>query len=552
VKVVLPELQKINTDVFINLRDRTENIIISANRGDAHSRTIRFNFIYEDELYEIPEGIIARFMGTRPDGCAIIEEEPCIIEGNQVLYEMTPYILNISGDVRAKIELRNEETEQILTTVAFTIHIPKDPFDENAIIKTDEFSILNALIEKVEEALENVDEALVQVEDKIQEADEAIQEIHTTNEQMKEVITEANTVIDSMNDKLQEADTVIDEMGEKLIEADNKIAELDDLHDDINVAIKNAETATTAANKATEDSNAAAERADDAAQRANAAAKAAEDIVTNGIPVATTTILGGVKASEQIHVAEDGTMSILSVPKEALPEDIGKGGLEQYALFSSLPSQGNESILYIVTGDSDDKNGMYYWNIATSSYQQIEAGSAGSIVVDITWEAYQAIPEDEKNNGVIYNIIDENETDIENVSNSVVRDITFAEYQALSDEEKKNGTIYNIVDEDENNTYRSDQKLPLSLSVEKWTEENREEMREIGIAFCNSYSTNIAYSNISYVTAIVEITSRIAAQTSGMLDILEYEEGENGFLIIKFFAEKIPTTEIQVCVFIHY
>ena len=301
---VLPELQKVNTDVFINLRDRTEHIIVSANRGDMHSRTIRFHFTHEGELYELPEGTVARFLGTRPDGAGIIEELPCTVSGNQVLYEMTPYVLNIPGDVRAKIELRNDETEQILTTVSFLIHIPPDPFDENTIIQTDEFSVLNQLITTIEKAVEDVNEALVQVEQTVEEANQAIQVIYDTNEKMQVVISDAQTVIGDME--------------QKLLETDEKVGKW---QTDIETAISQAGEAADQANQATAAAASATEQAEEATERAIAAARAAEEAAAKELPIATTTILGAVKAGEQIAVAEDGTMSIASVPFEALPEE---------------------------------------------------------------------------------------------------------------------------------------------------------------------------------------------------------------------------------------
>ncbi len=377
---VLPELQKVNTDVFINLRDRTEHIIVSANRGDMHSRTIRFHFTHEGELYELPEGTVARFLGTRPDGAGIIEELPCTVSGNQVLYEMTPYVLNIPGDVRAKIELRNDETEQILTTVSFLIHIPPDPFDENTIIQTDEFSVLNQLITTIEKAVEDVNEALVQVEQTVEEANQAIQVIYDTNEKMQVVISDAQTVIGDMEQKLLETDEKVgkwqtdietaitnaeqavadtiskaEQAFEETIEDANQaftdtlsqaqtdinsmisdaeqsvsdlisqvetaISQAGEAADQANQAAADADQATSAANQATAAAASATEQAEEATERAIAAARAAEEAAAKELPIATTTILGAVKAGEQIAVAEDGTMSIASVPFEALPEE---------------------------------------------------------------------------------------------------------------------------------------------------------------------------------------------------------------------------------------
>lgn len=175
------ELEKLNTHVILDLAEQTENVIVSANRGDQHSRNILFSFVFDGEEYPIPSGVTAEIRGTRPDGLGIWEE--CKVEGNGVLYTMTPYVLNVSGDVRAKVVLinKNSDPEQILSSIGFTIHIPVDPFDENSILKTDEYSVLQNLVKQVEIAVDKAEEAREMAEE-LNEKVNAAEEIRETAE----------------------------------------------------------------------------------------------------------------------------------------------------------------------------------------------------------------------------------------------------------------------------------------------------------------------------------------------------------------------------------
>lgn len=306
----MQELKNLNTHVILNLAEQNENVIVSANRGDQKSRDLMFTFVFNDEIYNIPPGVVAEIRGSRPDGSAILEE--CIVEGNNVLYTMTPYVLNISGDIRAKIVLRNVETEQILSSVAFTIHIPCDPFDENAIIKTDEFSLLEKLIQRVESAAIKAEEALEKVEDAIWEVEDAIFEM-----------------------------------------------------EDLKKGVINA----------TNSANEASKRADEAVGRVDDAIEEIKDVF----------------------------------------DSIG-GGLEQVNFYSDLPNLGNPRMIYMVLEDENEElNGMYYWSAITSEYTEIKTGAADysatidSLIISLTKKDYETLSDEVRNNGLLYDVIDDNE-----------------------------------------------------------------------------------------------------------------------------------------------
>lgn len=73
--------------------------------------------------------------------------------------------------------------------------------------------------------------------------------------------------------------------------------------------------------------------------------------------------------------------------------------------------------------------------------------------VEITYEEYSDLSEEEKLNGKVYYITDKSIVAFKGVEyggDVKVKELTAAEYEALSEEEQKNGTIYFVTDVDEN------------------------------------------------------------------------------------------------------
>lgn len=365
------DLSKVNTHIMLDLYEQTDNTIISANRGDQHSRTVVFSFVYDGNVYDLPEGATARIMGHRPDGSAIFED--CIVDGNQVIYEITPYVLNVSGDVHAKISLTDITGEQVLTTISFTIHIPPDPFDENAVIDTDEFSALTELIKEVQTGLVKLDEGLTKLDEGLTELNDGLDRVDETTKVVNDLKEENTALNKELKDTISEAEGTIDAANGKISEMTELQSDMETLKTETETAKANAITATEAANKATESADKATTNANDATTRANDAAQAVEDLILS------------------------------------LPDEVGTGGLRQFDLHSSLPSVGNATLVYMIKKDAEDVNGLYYWEANSSSYVKIDTGvlDAGTLIVDLTWAEYQALTDEDKNNGIVYNVTDE-------------------------------------------------------------------------------------------------------------------------------------------------
>lgn len=91
--------------------------------------------------------------------------------------------------------------------------------------------------------------------------------------------------------------------------------------------------------------------------------------------------------------------------------NLGTGGLEQHDLYSDLPQIGDPQIVYMVNGDTEELNSLYYWDAAEMCYKIIETGEDAVVMVDVTMAEYEALSDEEKNNGLIYNVTDEDEDD---------------------------------------------------------------------------------------------------------------------------------------------
>ena len=280
-------LKNINTQVVLNLSRYNENVVVSANRGDLNSRTIVFSFVDDYGDYILPEGIVAKIKGTRPDGAAIYEN--CTIDGNNVIYEITPYVLSVSGNVKAKISLETSDASQILSTVAFTIHISKDPYSEDAIIMTDEFSALNELIKKMDEGLEEI-RAIKDMANTVSEntqtvleaKDLVLEKATEVDNNAKQVADDKDIVVTAKDEVSTNTQIVVDAKDVVLGKADEvatNTSSVSDMKSSVEISEQNAKeselnakdsetSASTSATIATEKSNIAVEKANIATEQA--------------------------------------------------------------------------------------------------------------------------------------------------------------------------------------------------------------------------------------------------------------------------------------------
>ena len=134
-----PITEVIEVDIY-----ETNALYIRANQANKNSRYLAIQLTYHREPYTIPSGITARLQGSRPDGSPILNDG--IIEGNTITFELTEYILGISGTANVEVGLYNSKNDTLLTSSTFHLIIPPSATDALKISNTTEFTaLINAL-----------------------------------------------------------------------------------------------------------------------------------------------------------------------------------------------------------------------------------------------------------------------------------------------------------------------------------------------------------------------------------------------------------------------
>ncbi len=143
-------LNKIHTRLKVDLYCPSQFTVVNTQQGDENSRIIEVELLDNGTPYVIPEQVTISLQGARPDGFSILEA--CQHEGNIITCELSNYVLAVEGKCSVKIVLM--DSDMVLSSVPFSILVGKNPFDENSVIATPQFSILTQAINAANEALE--------------------------------------------------------------------------------------------------------------------------------------------------------------------------------------------------------------------------------------------------------------------------------------------------------------------------------------------------------------------------------------------------------------
>lgn len=195
--------------------------------------------------YIIPQGAAARYYIKKPSGLEVYNE--CQIQGNSVILQPTAQTFAESGKNQAQIQIII--AEKILVSFILNFEIEKNIITDSAIPSSNEFGILDSLIQQAQQELTNVSVAVTNATNAAARADAAAQSA--------------------------------DDAAEKAITAAGNA----------NSAAQSADSAKDGAVMATVDANDAAEAANEAAEKANAAA----DLIPNmgGYILSQGTLTGG-------------------------------------------------------------------------------------------------------------------------------------------------------------------------------------------------------------------------------------------------------------------
>ena len=298
--------------------------------------------------YVIPSGVTVKLQGHRPDGAAIFKD--CDVINNQIHCILTSYELAVAGDCHLNITLYEgnpKVTEKFegnrLSSFDFKVSVPKNPFSEDTIVASKEFSVLTETILKVEQALEDIKDLLDRAEDLVEDA----------------------TDLTERNEKLN------DELTDKLDEIDDKFKEIDDALDDVENAVNKANKASEKAEEAANKVNEVVSRIDDLEDRVDILEDKVDEIDDLSDKINNLDDLYDGLDSKFVKKSEVGKPNGVAsldnngkVPLEQLPDGIGDeyeklGFIGTMAELEQALAKGEleEGIKVFITDDNNSSSG---------------------------------------------------------------------------------------------------------------------------------------------------------------------------------------------------
>lgn len=132
--------------IEIDLYSPTAYEIIKAQQGDNNSRIIKFVLYDQGNPYTIPDNISIKLEGHRGDNSSFAPKD-CNVTNNIISVTLDSDVLCEAGTVEAKIVMY--DTDSILSTIPFKIHVQKNPCEKNKIEKKKK-SLIDGLIQNIE------------------------------------------------------------------------------------------------------------------------------------------------------------------------------------------------------------------------------------------------------------------------------------------------------------------------------------------------------------------------------------------------------------------
>ena len=243
---------------------------VRANQANKNSRYLSLQLTQHGEPYTIPSGVIARIQGQRPDGQPILNDGT--IQGNTITFELTEYMLAVSGTADVEVALYDEPNNAMITSSSFHLIIPPSPLDAFKIVNTTEFTtLINALntidqsVKDSEQAVETFAQIKLQWNNIYTDATQLIKDLNQVKTDTIAAKNTANTAAEQANTtnnnlKLAEANRVKAETT-RVSNENTRIANEKSRQSTFTTKISETDTAISNANKATTSANQAATNA---------------------------------------------------------------------------------------------------------------------------------------------------------------------------------------------------------------------------------------------------------------------------------------------------
>lgn len=230
-------------EISININPNsilTETEIINIVQGDVNTNKFIIAIKDNGSDYTIEEGTVARLMARKTDGTQVFVD--CTIINNKVEILMPQQSFSAIGDVNCSIGLYSSLDDELLISLPFTINVIENPFRNQSVYSSNEYSALTNVLLSVDTEIANMES----------EVDSAIE---ATSEAVSDAVEATNVAVENTNVAIANANTAAENANAAadLHNIEEKTEQATEAANNANQAASNAELATTNATNAATD-----------------------------------------------------------------------------------------------------------------------------------------------------------------------------------------------------------------------------------------------------------------------------------------------------------
>ena len=185
-------LKQLTTYINIEMSGETKKYVVSAKQGDKATRFIVAKLLNNGEPYQIPSGAQVVVNIKKPDGKHVYDE--CKYKDADVTIELTNQALAAAGTGVCDIEIRSNDSSQVVSSASFEIEIEKSMRSEDAIESSNEFTTLEKKLQKINGAIETINKA----DTAVKEATAAAEEATAAAKACEGIVSGINMMVDTV------------------------------------------------------------------------------------------------------------------------------------------------------------------------------------------------------------------------------------------------------------------------------------------------------------------------------------------------------------------
>ncbi|MFA4033061.1 BppU family phage baseplate upper protein [Blautia stercoris] len=306
----------ITQKLAIELDGKSPFEYIVMKQGDKNSRILAITLVQNKQLYEIPDGCIARIKYYKPDGNPVLND--CTISDNEILVTYTEQMLAASGTGKGEIVLLKGEKE--LKSATYYTKIVETVYKTDGLVSDKEFlsmgTIFNDMDQAAQAAMANAkiaETAAANANQAANSANGAASAANSAAEKATSAAGTANSAAAAANQAAGVANTNTKLASDAVEKATSAAGTANSAAAAANQAANSANSAASAANSAAEKATSAAGTANSAAAAANQAAGNANSAVTKANEATTAANTAAQKATEQTMAAKAATEAAQTV-----------------------------------------------------------------------------------------------------------------------------------------------------------------------------------------------------------------------------------------------